>query len=187
MMKIETKTKISAQKNNCLKILKVASCIMSAQKWSPFKAHSIPCLGDSVNLSGFVVFKVGDSAPSWYLGWHRKMLKLLSHRKTPFDASFSWTSHMGQERRKSACLSSYHWLQHISRPAALWMKKRATPTFRRIFRFLSDDKWMQRSITSLAIWMCTGSGGSTSGRVSFSSTFGGDDCSSERTELVTML
>lgn len=87
---------------------------MSAQKWSPFKAHSIPCLGDSVNLSGSVVFKVGDSAPSWYLGWHRKMLKLLSHRKTPFDASFSWTSHMGQERRKSACLSSYHWPQHIS-------------------------------------------------------------------------
>lgn len=68
MMKIETKTKISAQKNNCLKILKAASCIMSAQKWSPFKAHSIPCLGDSVNLSGSVVFKVGDSAPSWYLG-----------------------------------------------------------------------------------------------------------------------
>lgn len=66
-------------------------------------------------------------------------------------------------------------------------EKGCTPTFRRIFRFLSDDKWMQRSITSLAIWMCTGSGGSTSGRVSFSSTLGGDDCSSERTELVTML
>lgn len=67
MMKIETKTKIKAQKNNSLKILKAASCIMSAQKWFiQSMQYSLPWRLSE--LSNSVVSKVGDSAPSWYLG-----------------------------------------------------------------------------------------------------------------------
>lgn len=61
-------------------------------------------------------------------------------------------------------------------------------TFKRIFRFVSDSKWMQRSITFMAIWICTGSGGSILGPGSGSVAEGGSKCSSvEKTNPGTVL
>lgn len=127
-------------------------------------------------------FNVRDSVPFWYLSWHRKVWKCQPTDSSSWCCLLATTNGLGDKR---SCLLTHAATANQSTPQSCCSavhRRGRTLTFRRIVRFLSDNKWTQRSITSLAIWICTGIGGSTSGPASFSSILRGTDSSSGRRE-----